>query len=193
MTDKNDNLAKADPAAYEAEKAKANDLRNKQTEKDRVESGERNPDATAEIHNRNIPQAKPDVTLSRTNETEQEAEEAGRKAKARGGVNNEPGMDRPVPASTPQKNDLADARRRSDGNYDRIEEDDQAYQTNENGTPKPMRAKSDDEVSCRVTKKGDGQVFRGDAGEGTYSKGDTFSVDRKIADDLEDRGFVETE
>ena len=156
-------------------------------------TGERNPNAAAEIQNRNIPQAKPDVTLSRTNETEQEAEEAGRKAKARGGVNNEPGMDRPVPASTPQKNDLADAKRRSDGNIDRLVEDDQAVQKNDDGTIKAMRAKSDDEVSCRVTKKGDGQVFRGDASEGTYSKGDTFSVDRKIADNLEDRGFVEIE
>lgn len=179
---------------FQSEAEKANDVTNKQSDKDRIESGERNPAADAERQNRNIPQAKPDVTLSRTNETEEEAEERGAKAKARGGVNNEPGMDRPVPASTPQKNDLDDAQRRARNSPDGVEPIVEGDDRNSDGTAKAMQAKSDDEVTCRITKKGDGQVFKGglDA-TGTYAKGENITLDRKIADDLEDRGFVEIE
>jgi|GEM_PF-5999477 len=136
-------------------------------------------------------QPKPDVTLSRTNESEAEAEARGATAKAHGGTNNEPGMDRPVPATTNQLNDLDAANRRA-AQPSELEEDDDVQLYNDNGTPKAMRAKSDDEVSVRITKKGHGQVFSG-VGEGTYSKGDTVILDRSIADNLEDRGFVEIE
>lgn len=184
-----DDKNKTAPEDFKDEAQKANSLTNDQTQKDRIESGERNPEAVAEKAQSNIPQPKPDVTLSRTNETEEEAKERGARAKAKGGVNNEPGMDKPVPASTPQKNELLKAR--TDGNYDHLEEDKNQPQLNENGTPKPMIAKSDDEVTVRVTKKGEGQVHTGGAPGDTYARNDTFSVDRKIAEDLEERGFVE--
>lgn len=190
-TDKNENLAKTDPAAFKAEEVKANDVTNVQTDKDRTESGERNAEATAEKQNRNVPQPKPHIIPSRTNETEEEAKERGAKALAKGGTNNEPGMDKPVPASTGQKNEMF--RANTDGNIDRLVEDEQAQQLNENGTPKAMRAESDDSVTVRVTKKGDQQVHTGRGVDDRHPKGATFEIDRKIAEDLEERGFVEIE
>lgn len=194
MTDKtksDENLAKTDPAAFKAEEDKANDINNKQTDASREESGERNSEAVQEKLNRNVPQPKPHVILSRTNESEEEAKERGAKALARPGTNNEPGMDRPVPASTGQKAEMF--KPNTDGNYDRLVEDEQAQQLNENGTPKAMRAKSDNEVTVRITKKGDGQVHTGGSPGDVYRKGDTPSFDRKIAEDLEERGFAEIE
>lgn len=134
-------------------------------------------------------QPKPDVTLSRTNESEAEAEARGAKAKAHGGTNNEPGMDRPVPAVTAQLNDLDAANRRA-AQATEVEEDERALNYDEQGRPKAMVAKSADSVSVRVTKKGHGQVFTG-TGESTYSKDDVVDLDRSIAQNLEDRGFVE--
>jgi len=136
-------------------------------------------------------QPKPDVTLSRSNESEAEAEARGAKAKAHGGTNNEPGMDRPVPATTNQLNQLDEANRRA-AQPAELEEDPNAPALNDDGTPKAMRAKSDDEVSVRITKKGHGQVFTG-VGESTHAKGDVVNLDRTIAENLEDRGFVEIE
>lgn len=189
MTKTTDDKNAAAPADFREEEAKANDLNYKQTDKTRDESGERNPEAVHEVANRNVPQPKPDVTLSRANETEEEAKERGAKAKAKGGTNNEPGMDKPVPASTPQKNQIAEGRLAAT-DYDRLEKDELAQEYQEDGRPVPMKAKSDNEVGVRVTKKGDGQVHKGGMG-GTYSRGDTFDIDRKIAEDLEERGFVE--
>ena len=136
-------------------------------------------------------QPKPDVTLSRTNESEVEAEARGAKAKARGGTNNEPGMDRPVPSVTAQLNDLDAANRRA-AQPSELEEDKNAPLYDDSGRPKAMVAKSDNEVSVRITKKGHGQVFSG-VGEGTHAKGDIVTLDRTIAENLEDRGFVEIE
>ncbi len=136
-------------------------------------------------------QPKPDVTLSRTNESEAEAEARGATAKARGGTNNEPGMDRPVPATTAQMNDLDAANRRA-AQAAEVEEDEQALNYDEQGRPKAMVAKPKDAVSVRITKKGHGQVFTG-TGEATYAKDDIVDLDRSIAQNLEDRGFVEIE
>lgn len=190
-TDKND----AAPAEFLAEEEAANSINHTQSEADRIESGERNPDAvheTATTKRRGRPPAQPnpDVVLSRTNESEDEAKERGAKAKAHGGTNNEPGMDRPVPAPTPQTNAMIEGRLRATSDYELVEDDKQAPM-NENGTPKAMVKKSNDEVSVRVTKKGEGQVSTGGAPGETYERNATFSIDRKIAEELEDRGFVE--
>lgn len=136
-------------------------------------------------------QPKPDVTLSRTNESEAEAEARGAKAKAKGGTNNEPGMDKPVPAVTAQLNDLDAANRRA-AQASELEEDTNAPLYDDQGRPKAMVAKSDDEVSVRITKRGHGQVFTG-TGESTYAKNDIVTLDRSIAENLEGRGFVEIE
>lgn len=136
-------------------------------------------------------QPKPDVTLSRTNESEAEAEARGAKAKQRGGTNNEPGMDKPVPAVTAQLNALDEANRRA-AQAAELEEDENVQLYDDQGRPKAMRAKSADEVSVRITKKGHGQVFTG-TGEATHGKGDIVNLDRSIAQNLEDRGFVEIE
>lgn len=136
-------------------------------------------------------QPKPDVTLSRTNESEAEAEARGAKAKAHGGTNNEPGMDRPVPATTGQLNQLDEANRRA-AQPAELEEDKSAQKYDDQGRPLPMRAKAENEVSVRITKKGHGQVHTGQ-GEATYSQGDNVNIDRSIAENLEDRGFAEIE
>lgn len=47
---------------------------------------------------------------------------------------------------------------------------------------------------CRVLKNGDGKISKGVHdlnGEHYYAKGDEFTTEKTIADNLEDRGFVE--
>lgn len=188
-----DDKNKAAPAEFLKEEERANSINHTQSEADRFESGERNPDAAQETtRRRGRPPAQPapNVTLSRANETEEEAKERGAKAKAHGGTNNEPGMDKPVPAATPQTNAMIEGAQRATSDYELVE-DDKQNPLNEDGTPKPMVKKSHNEVSVRVTKKGDGQVSTGGAPGETYERGATFDIDRKIAEELEDRGFVE--
>lgn len=54
-----------------------------------------------------------------------------------------------------------------------------------------------DLVSCRVLKNGDGRVSMGQhvpgVGDAFYEKGETFRIERGIAVELEDRGYVEIE
>ncbi len=54
-----------------------------------------------------------------------------------------------------------------------------------------------DMVMCRVTKKGDNKISKGihepGKGDKRYAWRDNVMVDRKIAAELEDRGFVEIE
>lgn len=131
MTDGKDDKNAVAPAEFRKEAEQANSINHTQSEADRFESGERNPDAaqeTAKRRGRPPAQPTPNVTLSRANE---------------------------------------------------------------NGTPKPMVKKSNNEVSVRVTKKGDGQVSTGGAPGEVYERGATFEIDRTIAEELEDRGFVE--
>lgn len=193
MTDGKDDKNAVAPADFRKEAEEANSINHTQSEADRFESGERNPDAaqeTAKRRGRPPAQPAPNVTLSRANETEEEAKERGAKAKAHGGTNNEPGMDKPVPAATPQTNAMIEGAQRGTRDYELVE-DDKQNPTNENGTPKPMVKKSNNEVSVRVTKKGDGQVSTGGAPGEVYERGATFDIDRTIAEELEDRGFVE--
>lgn len=149
------------------------------------------PEAAKRGPGRPPAQPKPDVTLSRSNESEAEAEARGAKAKAHGGTNNEPGMDRPVPATTNQLNQLDEANRRA-AQPAELEEDVNTQLYDDQGRPKAMRAKAENEVTVRITKKGHGQVHTGN-GESTYSTGDTPSFDRSIAENLEDRGYAEIE
>lgn len=50
-------------------------------------------------------------------------------------------------------------------------------------------------VTCRVLKNGDGKISMGvhlaGVGDAFYEKGEEFDIERSIADELEDRGFVE--
>lgn len=52
-------------------------------------------------------------------------------------------------------------------------------------------------VMCRVLKNGDGKISMGQhvagIGDAFYEKGEKFSVERPIAEALEDRGYVEIE
>lgn len=47
---------------------------------------------------------------------------------------------------------------------------------------------------CRVLKNGDGKISKGVHdlnGEHYFAKGDEFTTEKTIADNLEDRGFIE--
>jgi hypothetical protein len=50
-------------------------------------------------------------------------------------------------------------------------------------------------VTCRVLPLGDGRISMGEhvrgIGDAYYEKGETFSVEKPIADQLEARGFIE--
>lgn len=58
-----------------------------------------------------------------------------------------------------------------------------------------VAVKADPIVNVRVLKKGDGKVSTGNhsnrGGEELYEYGDHFETPKSIADELEDRGFVE--
>lgn len=187
-----DDKNKAAPAEFLKEEERANSINHTQSEADRFESGERNPDAAQEVAKRRGRLTRDAVTREASSDkvTEEEAKERGAKAKAHGGTNNEPGMDKPVPAATPQTNAMIEGAQRATSDYELVE-DDKQNPLNADGTPKPMVKKSNNEVTVRVTKKGDGQVSTGGAPGENYERNATFEVDRKIAEELEDRGFVE--